>query len=73
MSEYKYNEYDRYENGELVHKSYSNNDTKYNTYKDFDSYMLFYLVCVLFGSYFCNIVYICTKNKFKIYYDYYKK
>ena len=33
MSEYKYNEYDRYENGELVHKSYSNNDTKYNTYK----------------------------------------
>jgi len=73
MSEYKYNEYDRYENGELVHESFSNNDTKYNTYKEFDSYMLFYIVCILFGSYFGHIVYICTKNKCKIYYDTYKK
>jgi len=70
MSEYKYNEYDRYENGKLV---YSNNDTKYDTYKDFDSYILFYFVCILFGSYFCRIFYICTKNKCKIYYDTYKK
>lgn len=73
MSEYKYNEYDRYENGELVHESFSNNDTKYDTYKEFDSYMLFYIVCILFGSYFGHIVYICTKNKCKIYYDTYKK
>ena len=73
MSEYKYNEYDRYENGELVHESYSINDTKYDTYKNFDSYMLFYIVCTIFGSYFCHIFYICTKNKYKIHYDYYKK
>ena len=73
MSEYKYNEYDRYENGKLVHESYSNNDTKYDTYRDFDSYVLFYLVCTLFGSYFCHIFYISTKNKCKIYYDTYKK
>ena len=73
MSEYKYNEYDRYENGKLVHESYTNNDTKYDTYKDFDSYILFYFVCILFGSYFCRIFYTCTKNKSKIYYDTYKK
>ncbi len=73
MSEYKYNEYNRYENGKLVHESYSNNDTKYDTYRDFDSYVLFYLVCTLFGSYFCHIFYISTKNKCKIYYEYYLK
>lgn len=72
MSEYKYNEYDKYENGNLIHESYSNN-TNYDIYNDFDSYVLFYLVCTLFGSYFCNILYICTKNKYKEYYDYYKK
>lgn len=71
MSEYKYNEYDRYENGELVYESYNN--TKYDTYKDFDSYMLFYFVCIVFSSYFGHIFYISTKNKCKIYYDTYKK
>ena len=50
MSEYKYDEYDNYENDKLV---YSNNDTKYKTYNNFDSYLLFYFVCILFGSYFC--------------------
>ena len=66
MSEYKYNEY---ENDKLAYI----NDTKYDTYKNFDSYMLFYIVCTIFGSYFCHIFYICTKNKYKIHYDYYKK
>ncbi len=74
MSEYKYKEYEEYENDKLV---YSNNDskydTKYDTYNDFDSYLLFYFVCVLFASYFCHPLYICTKNKCKKYYDYYKK
>ena len=70
MNEYKYDEYDRYENGKLV---YSNNDTKYETYNNFDSYMLFYFVCTLFSSYFCHIFYICIKNKCKIYYNDYKK
>lgn len=73
MSEYKYNEYDNYENDKLVHKSYSNNDTKYETYNNFDSYLLFYFVCILFGSYFCYPLYICTKNKCKIYYNVYQK
>ena len=72
MSEYKYNEYNlnKYDNDKLV---YSNNDTKYDTYNNFDSYVLFYLVCTLFGSYFCHILYIYTKNKYKIYYEYYLK
>ena len=70
MSEYKYKEYEEYENDKLV---YSNNDTKYETYNNFDSYIIFYIVCILFSSYFCHIFYICTKNKCKIYYDYYKK
>lgn len=72
MNEYKYDEYDRYENGKLIHESYSN-DTKYDTYNNFDGYMLFYLACTLFGSYCCNIFYISTKNKYKEYYDIYKK
>ena len=70
MSEYKYDEYDNYENDKLV---YSNNDTKYKTYNNFDSYLLFYFVCILFGSYFCYPLYIYTKNKYKIYYNVYQK
>lgn len=72
MSEYKYNEYDNYENDKLIHESYSN-DKKYDSYNNFDSYVIFYLVCTLFGSYFCHILYICAKNKYKIYYEYYLK
>lgn len=59
MSEYDLNKYD--------------NDTKYDTYKDFDSYLLFYFVCILFASYFCYPLYIHTKNKCKIYYNIYQK
>ena len=64
MNEYVYNENDK-----LTYI----NTTQYEYYRIFDSYILFFIVCTLFGSYFCRSFYICTKQKIKDYYNYYQK